>query len=139
MSEVIVQTQPDVAESVAITPRAAQEIRKIKSDNSIPESHALRLGVKGGGCSGFTYVLAFDEKPREGDRVFSIEGLEVHVDPKSLLYLNGTILDFSDGLNGRGFVFNNPNAVKSCGCGNSFETEGSAAEGSLPGEMSVLS
>jgi iron-sulfur cluster assembly protein len=117
-TETLVKTE--TGESVTITPRAAQEIRKIKSDNSIPESHALRLGVKGGGCSGMSYVLAFDEKPREGDASFQIEGLTVHIDPKSLFYLSGTTLDFSDGLNGRGFVFNNPNAAKTCGCGSSF-------------------
>jgi iron-sulfur cluster assembly protein len=110
----------ETTETVVITPRAAQEIRKIKADNRIPETHALRLGIKGGGCSGMSYVLAFDEKPREGDKVFSIEGLTVHVDPKSLFYLSGTTLDFSDGLNGRGFVFNNPNAARTCGCGSSF-------------------
>ncbi|HEX9615352.1 MAG TPA: iron-sulfur cluster assembly accessory protein [Bacteroidota bacterium] len=107
-------------ESVVITPRAAQEIRKIKSDNNIPETHALRLGVKGGGCSGMSYVLAFDEKPRQGDNVFQIEGITVYIDPKSLFYLSGTNLDFSDGLNGKGFVFNNPNAARTCGCGSSF-------------------
>ncbi|MEK7670070.1 MAG: iron-sulfur cluster assembly accessory protein [Bacteroidota bacterium] len=117
MSEVIVQTKP---EEIVITPRAAQEVRKIKADNNIPENFALRLGVKGGGCSGMSYVLAFDEKPREGDKTFELEGLTVNVDSKSLLYLSGITLDFNDGLNGRGFVFNNPQAVKSCGCGNSF-------------------
>jgi len=107
-------------ETVVITARAAQEIRKIKTDNSIPETHALRLGIKGGGCSGMSYVLAFDEKPRQGDNVFEIEGITVYVDPKSLFYLSGTTLDFSEGLDGRGFVFNNPNAAKTCGCGSSF-------------------
>src|SRR3989304_2893249 len=101
MSEVMTQSQPSVTEEIIITPRAAQEVRKIKSDNSIPETHALRLGVKGGGCSGMSYVLAFDEKPREGDKVFEIEGLTVYVDPKSLFYLSGPTLDFSDGLNGK--------------------------------------
>ncbi|MEX0601819.1 MAG: iron-sulfur cluster assembly accessory protein, partial [Bacteroidota bacterium] len=85
-----------------------------------PETHALRVGVKGGGCSGMSYVLAFDENPREGDSVLQIGGLTVHVDPKSMFYLSGTTLDFSEGLNGRGFVFNNPNASKTCGCGSSF-------------------
>lgn len=110
----------ETSETVVITPRAAQEVRKIRSDNKIPESHALRLGIKGGGCSGMSYVLAFDEKPRQGDNVFQIEGLTVYVDPKSLFYLSGTTLDFSDGLNGRGFVFNNPHATRTCGCGQSF-------------------
>src|SRR5512139_299032 len=113
-------TNTETAESVVITARAAQEIRKIKSDNKIPDEHALRLGIKGGGCSGMSYVLAFDEKPREGDNIFAIEGLTVYVDPKSLFYLSGTTLDFSDGLNGKGFVFNNPHASRTCGCGQSF-------------------
>ncbi len=120
MAEVILENTPEVKEEVYITPKAAEQIRKVKADNKIPEAFALRLGVKGGGCSGFTYVLAFDEKPRTGDKEFSIEGMRVFVDPKSLFYLNGTTLDFSDGLNGRGFVFNNPNAHKTCGCGHSF-------------------
>ena len=120
MEEVVVQTQPGITEELVITPRAAQEVRKIKSDNNIPDTHALRLGVKGGGCSGMSYVLAFDEKPRQGDKIFSIEGLSVFVDPKSLFYLSGTTLEFNDGLNGRGFVFNNPQATRTCGCGHSF-------------------
>ena len=110
----------ETTEQLMITPRAAQEIRKIKSDNKIPDLHALRLGVKGGGCSGMSYVLAFDEKPRQGDNVLEIEGLTVYVDAKSLFYLSGTTLDFSEGLNGKGFVFNNPQAAKTCGCGQSF-------------------
>jgi iron-sulfur cluster assembly protein len=120
MAEVTVHAQNEVSEEIIITPRAAEEIRKIKASNSIPGTHALRLGVKGGGCSGLSYVLAFDERPRENDTVMTIEGLIVHVDPKSLFYLSGTTLDFSDGLNGRGFVFSNPNAARTCGCGNSF-------------------
>lgn len=120
MAEVTVHAQNEVSEEIIITPRAAEEIRKIKASNNIPETHALRLGVKGGGCSGLSYVLAFDERPRENDTVLTIEGLTVHVDPKSLFYLSGTTLDFSDGLNGRGFVFSNPNAARTCGCGNSF-------------------
>lgn len=120
MAEIVLDNSPLVKEEIFITPKAAEQVRKVKADNNIPENFALRLGVKGGGCSGFTYVLAFDEKPRTGDSEFSIEGLNVFVDPKSLNVLNGTTLDFSDGLNGRGFVFNNPNAHKTCGCGNSF-------------------
>jgi iron-sulfur cluster assembly protein len=120
MNEVIVESKPEVEGEIMITPRAIQEIQRIKEDNRIPASHALRLGVKGGGCSGFSYVLAFDDKPREGDKVFEIGGITVHVDPKSLFYLAGTTLEFSDGLNGRGFVFKNPNAQRTCGCGSSF-------------------
>ena len=120
MAEMIVGNSPEVSEEVFITPKAAEQVRKVKQENNIPETHALRLGVKGGGCSGFTYVLAFDEQPRAGDKEFLIEGMRVFVDPKSLNFLGGTTLDFSDGLSGRGFVFNNPNAHKTCGCGHSF-------------------
>ena len=114
------QITTSVAESIAITPRAAEQIRRVKSENDIPETHALRIGVKGGGCSGLSYVLGFEEQPREADSVYSLEGLTVYVDPKSLTYLGGTTLDYSGGLNGKGFVFNNPNATKTCGCGQSF-------------------
>jgi iron-sulfur cluster assembly protein len=120
MVEVISEVQANPIDVVTITSRAAQEIRKIKADNKIPEAHALRLGVKGGGCSGMSYVLAFDETPKERDTVYEMEGLTVYVDPKSQFYLSGTVLDFSGGLNGKGFVFNNPNATRTCGCGNSF-------------------
>lgn len=120
MSQTFAEVQADPTDIVTITPRAAEEIRKIKIENKIPESHALRLGVKGGGCSGMTYVLAFDESPKERDTIYQLEGLTVHIDPKSQFYLSGTTLDFSDGLNGRGFVFNNPNAARTCGCGHSF-------------------
>ena len=113
-------TKPNVNEEIAITPKAAEQVRKLRQENSIPESHGLRLGVKGGGCSGMTYVLAFDEKPGEKDHQFELEGIRVFIDPKSLFFLSGTVLDFSDGLNGKGFVFNNPQATKTCGCGSSF-------------------
>lgn len=118
--EVTTLVPPQTTEEMIITPRAADEIRKVKSENNIPESHALRLGVKGGGCSGMSYVLGFDDELRQGDEIFAIEGLAVYVDPKSLSYLSGMTLDFQDGLQGRGFAFNNPNATKSCGCGHSF-------------------
>jgi iron-sulfur cluster assembly protein len=120
MVEVIAEVQASPIDVVTITARAAQEIKKIKGDNRIPEANALRLGVKGGGCSGMSYVLAFDEAPKERDTVYQIEGLTVYIDPKSQFYLSGTVLDFSGGLNGKGFVFNNPNATRTCGCGNSF-------------------
>ncbi|MBM4168180.1 MAG: iron-sulfur cluster assembly accessory protein [Ignavibacteria bacterium] len=116
----MVEHDVGTTDSITITPRAAQEIIKIRMENNIPDSHALRLGVKGGGCSGMSYVLAFDEKTREGDNVLQIAGIMLHIDPKSMFYLSGTILDFSDGLNGRGFVFNNPQATRTCGCGSSF-------------------
>jgi iron-sulfur cluster assembly protein len=112
--------KPILNEEIALTPKAAAQVKKVKSENNIPETHALRLGVKGGGCSGFTYVLGFDEHPKENDKIMESEGIRVFIDPKSLFYLSGTVLDFSDGLNGKGFVFNNPQASKTCGCGSSF-------------------
>ena len=90
------------------------------SENKIPENYGLRVGVKGGGCSGLTYTLGFDAEANEGDTVIDQEEIKLFVDGKSLFYLSGTILDFSDGLNGKGFIFNNPNATKTCGCGESF-------------------
>jgi iron-sulfur cluster assembly protein len=111
---------PVLNEEIALTPKAAAQVRKIKGENNIPELHALRLGVKGGGCSGLSYVLGFDEKPGEKDKIIQSEGVKIYIDEKSLFYLSGTVLDFSDGLNGKGFVFNNPQATKSCGCGQSF-------------------
>jgi len=112
--------KPELHEEIMLTNKAIEQLKKLKTDNNIPENHGLRLGVKGGGCSGLTYVLAFDEKPKESDKIMEVEGVTVFVDPKSLFYLSGTVLDFSDGLNGKGFVFNNPQAAKTCGCGNSF-------------------
>lgn len=120
MAGLTIEVQQRAEEIVTLTPRAAVEIKKIKQENSIPESHSLRLGVKGGGCSGLTYVLAFDEQPRERDTVYEREGITICIDVKSQFYLSGTTLDFSDGLNGHGFVFNNPQASKTCGCGHSF-------------------
>ena len=86
----------------------------------MPETSALRVGIKGGGCSGFSYTLDVTEKPTEDDQVFQSHGVNVVCDPKSYLYLNGTSVDFKDEIMGRGFVFNNPNATSSCGCGSSF-------------------
>ncbi len=112
--------KPELNEEIVLTEKAAGQVRKMKAENKIHDEHGLRLGVKGGGCSGMTYVLAFDEKPNEDDKILELFGILVFVDPKSLFFLSGTVLDFSDGLNGKGFVFNNPQATKSCGCGQSF-------------------
>jgi iron-sulfur cluster assembly protein len=111
---------PELKEEIRLTEKAANEIKRIKEHNNIPDTHILRVGVKGGGCSGFSYVLGFDSESRKGDQVFEQHGIRVVVDPKSMFYISGTELDYSDGLNGRGFVFNNPKATKTCGCGSSF-------------------
>ncbi len=124
MSEVLAvqgpQPQTAIPDEIQLTEKAVTEIKNIKATNNIPDSHGLRLGVKGGGCSGLTYVLAFDDQAKEKDHVLDLKGVKVFVDQKSMFYLSGTVLDFSDGLNGRGFVFNNPQASKTCGCGSSF-------------------
>jgi iron-sulfur cluster assembly protein len=121
MSEVMTQTVPQMIEDdIVLTERAAQEVFSIKEKNNIPATHSLRLGVKGGGCSGLSYVLAFDDVVKEKDLILEKHGVRIVVDQKSMFYLSGTTLDFSDGLNGRGFVFNNPQAAKTCGCGSSF-------------------
>ena len=109
-----------VASPITLSEKAVTEVRKIMEQNSIPETYGLRVGVKGGGCSGLSYTLAFDADKREGDKVLEHEGLRMFIDPKSLFYLMGCEIDFTDGLNGRGFVFNNPQASRSCGCGSSF-------------------
>lgn len=105
---------------INVTDKAAKEIKKIMEENKIPADFGLRVGVKGGGCSGLTYTLGFDGETREGDMLVELKNVKLIIDGKSLFYLSGTELDFSDGLNGKGFIFNNPNAAKSCGCGESF-------------------
>lgn len=91
----------------------------IKAENR-PADSFIRVGVEGGGCSGLSYKLEFDNAMREGDQVFEDKGIKIVVDRKSFLYLVGTELQYSGGLNGKGFVFNNPNASRTCGCGESF-------------------
>ncbi len=109
----------ETVQEIKITEKAALQVKKIKEENNIPTEHALRVGVKGGGCSGLTYNLGFDAQ-KESDTIIEQNEVKLLVDGKSLFYLMGTVLDFSDGLNGKGFVFNNPNAAKTCGCGESF-------------------
>jgi iron-sulfur cluster assembly protein len=105
---------------ITLTERAVKEIRRIITDQNLPEATALRVGVKGGGCSGFSYTLGFDDQVGEVDQLTEIEGVRIVCDPKSFLYLSGTQIDFEDNLMGRGFKFGNPNASKTCGCGESF-------------------
>ncbi len=104
-----------------VTPAAVKRIRAILAKEGIsPEEGGLRLGVKGGGCSGLSYAIEFDTHPRERDRIFAFEGVRVFVDPKSFVYLHGMTLDYEETLLRQGFNFINPNSTKSCGCGTSF-------------------
>jgi iron-sulfur cluster assembly protein len=105
---------------ITITERAVSEVKRIVAEQKLPEVTALRVGVKGGGCSGFSYTLGFDDQTTETDQIYEIGGVRVVCDPKSFLYLNGAQIDFEDTLMGRGFKFGNPNAAKTCGCGESF-------------------
>lgn len=108
------------SDDITITAKAIAEIKRIREQNNIPETYGLRMGVRGGGCSGFSYALGFDAEPRSNDIVLEADGLRVFIDAKSMFYLMGVTLDFSDGLMGRGFTFKNPNATRTCGCGSSF-------------------
>ncbi len=107
--------------AINLSETAAKEINTIiKQQGLDAESICLRVGVKGGGCSGFSYLLDLTESKNDKDEAFEQHGITVVCDPKSYLYLNGTTIDFKDEVMGRGFVFNNPNATSSCGCGSSF-------------------
>lgn len=104
---------------VTFTTGAVKELKRLIAEDSNAAGKYLRVGVKGGGCSGMTYVLNFDDK-KEGDEIHSIEGIECVMNPSHEMYLYGMQVDFEGGLNSRGFTFNNPNASKTCGCGTSF-------------------
>ena len=104
---------------IQFSDNAAKELRKIMRTKKIPDGYGLRVGVRGGGCSGMSYVLGFD-KEREQDASFEIDGITVYMDKRHGLYLMGTTIDYHDGLNARGFTFDNPNATETCGCGSSF-------------------
>lgn len=106
-------------QEIRLTEKAVKQLLKIKTENSIPDEYGIRLSVKGGGCSGLSYDMDFDIL-KDSDTVIEQDELKILIDGKSLFYLTGTELDFSDGLNGKGFTFNNPNATKTCGCGESF-------------------
>jgi len=107
--------------ALTLTETAAREIKTIIKQQELDADNVrLRVGVKGGGCSGFSYLLDLTEQQRDTDEIFDEHGIKVVCDPKSYLYLNGTTIDFKDEVMGRGFVFNNPNATSSCGCGSSF-------------------
>lgn len=105
---------------ISVTDKAREEIVTLLSHEGKSLDHNIRVSVKGGGCSGLMYDLSFDPETLDADEVFEDKGVKILVDKKSLLYLLGTTLDFSDGLNGKGFQFVNPNASRTCGCGESF-------------------
>jgi len=107
--------------TILITDKAVAEIKRIQEKDPTAVNSILRVKVVGGGCSGMSYKLGFDNEPiTAADKIFEKDGIKVACDPKSFLYLAGTQLDFTDGLEGTGFVFNNPNAKRTCGCGSSF-------------------
>lgn len=105
--------------TINISEEAADHVRVFAQQSGKPDSN-LRVAVKGGGCAGMTYVLDLIDEPLEDDKVIEEHGMRLYVDRKSYIFLAGTILEYSGGLNGKGFVFNNPNAKTTCGCGTSF-------------------
>lgn len=108
--------------AVILTEKAAAEIKRVRDEQKLEEDQFLRVGVAGGGCSGFSYTMGFDNNfNSEADSKLNLHGVDVVVDKKSSLYLDGATIDWYDGLEKRGFTFDNPNAVKSCGCGSSFQ------------------
>ncbi len=109
-----VDTQP-----IALTDSAVKQLLRIREEQNIPQDHGLRVGVKGGGCSGFSYILGFDLS-KENDQEFDINGIRVLMQKSHAIYLLGIEIDWHEGLNNRGFTFNNPNATDTCGCGTSF-------------------
>ncbi len=109
-----------LAGGIHISEKAADKVRRLKEAAGLGDEYFLRVGVVGGGCSGLSYKLDFDNETQPMDQVFEDAGVKLVTDLKSFLYLCDTTLDFSDGLNGKGFHFENPNASRSCGCGDSF-------------------
>ncbi len=105
---------------ISVSDQAKKKIEELRSEGKIEENYFIRVSVVGGGCSGLSYKMDFDNEIKEGDQEFDNGDIKIVCDMKSFLYLCGTELDFSDGLNGRGFNFINPNATRTCGCGESF-------------------
>jgi iron-sulfur cluster assembly protein len=105
---------------IFISDKAKARVEKVMANDSLGDDHFVRVSVTSGGCSGLSYDMTFDNEMKPGDEVFENNGMKLVVDPKSILYLLGTTLDFSDGLDGKGFYFNNPNASRTCSCGESF-------------------
>ncbi len=105
---------------ITVTEKALVKIRTVLAAEGTSGEGGLRLGVQGGGCSGLSYVVQFESGPSERDRIFTFDDVRIFVDPKSFIYLAGMVLDYEESLMKTGFVFQNPNAAKSCGCGSSF-------------------
>ena len=105
---------------ITVSENAKQHALELMKAENKPEGSFIRVGVEGGGCSGLSYKLEFDNQIKEGDQAFEDKGIKIVVDRKSFLYLIGTELEYSGGLNGKGFIFKNPNANRTCGCGESF-------------------
>ena len=112
-------TKATTTSPIKITPSALVQLRELRAELGVAEDHFLRVGVRGGGCSGFEYQLGFD-LPEEDDKRFDVDGETVLMKPGHALYLLGMEIDWATGLNNRGFTFNNPNATDTCGCGTSF-------------------
>ena len=108
------------AAAITLTERAADKVRALMAQEPAGEAEVLRVAIRGGGCGGFEYALGFDRGPAEGDMEAEFHGVRVVVDPASAQYLDGASLDYKDGLQGAGFTINNPNAQRTCGCGQSF-------------------
>jgi iron-sulfur cluster assembly protein len=120
-TEVKTESVPKIGPVIHMTEHAAEKILALLVKEGVsPETGGLRVGVQGGGCSGLSYAMRLDTQARDRDRVFEEFGARIFVDPKSLLYLNGTTLEYEETLMRQGFVFQNPNAARSCGCGSSF-------------------
>lgn len=119
----LIEQNPKVEESLmTVTPAAVAVIKNLLQEREIP-NYSLRVFVTGGGCSGMQYGMSFEEAPRDYDKVVSVDGVSLLVDPTSLVYLDGATIDFVDSLIGGGFRIDNPNAVSSCGCGSSFKSK----------------
>ena len=120
-TEISTRTQEKVGPVIHLTEKAAKKILVLLAKDGVsPEVGGLRVGVQGGGCSGLSYAMRLDTQARDRDKIFEAFGARVFVDPKSLLYLNGTTLEYEETLMRQGFVFQNPNAARNCGCGSSF-------------------
>ena len=119
--ESIETTTIETSPILSVSSSAVQVIRTLLEQRQIP-NHALRVFVSGGGCSGMQYGMAFEESPRDFDKVVAVDGVRLIIDPTSMMYLQGATIDYVDSLMGGGFRIENPNAVSSCGCGNSFRT-----------------